>query len=294
MPSPQYRIPGVLGSDATGLSGRTGGAMLASVEAKAETEDKSGESDALGVPAFSGVSRADVYREVEDRVLDASLIRQGDASLCGPAVVTYILARNRPGEYERYVKKLFETGDASVGELRVRPGEDCRRHSPSGIGAADWVALAGLRDSENIIFDYDEVSDKVAGITFPGSIASWLERMGFAGVRNDTNLVFHKSKSNFLDAVDQFRKGRAVCLFVSIDGIQKPPPGRGFFEKIAGKFPNHWVVLTDVDSTKDDDVHFKIFTWGFGDYDIPGDAGFGKLKMSSWLDNYYGFVSCDV
>lgn len=291
MPSPQFRIPGVLGSDPTGASGRTGGASIQTNKAEG---DEATATESLGVPAFSGVSRADVYRQVEDRVVDPSLIRQGDASLCGPAVVTHILAKTRPGEYERYVKKLFETGDASVGELRVRPGEDCRAHTPSGIAAADWVALAGLRDSENIIFDYDEVSDQVAGITFPGSIASWLKRMGYTGVRNDTNVVFHKSKSNFIDAVDQFRKGRAVCLFVSIDGIQKPPPGRGLFAKIQGKFPNHWVVLTGVESTKDDDVHFKIYTWGIGDYDIPGDAGFGTLKMSAWLDNYYGFVSCDV
>lgn len=293
MAEPQFRTPGVLGARDDGLSGRTGG--MGSTSTSSSSDDAAVETDALGVPAFSGVTRTDVYREIEERVADPSLIRQGAASLCGPAVVTYILARNRPGEYERYAKTLFETGDASVGDLRVRPGEDCRRQAPEGIGPADWVTLAGLRDSENMIFDYDEASDRVAGITFPGSIASWLTRMGFSGVRNDTNLVFHKRKSNFQDAVDQFRKGRAVCLFVSIDGIEKPSPGRGFFDSIAGKFPNHWVVLTGVDSTSADDVHFKIFTWGMGAYDIPGDSGWGpRLSMEDWLQNYYGYVSCDV
>ena len=287
MPKPQFKLPSILGLDPADAASTTD---VAEAGTLGETNDIP-----TGPAAFTGVTREDVYRDAEERASDPSLINQGGSSLCGPAVAMYSLARYRNGLYERFVKQLFETGDATIGDLRVRPGEDCRRHNPgSHVGAADWVALAGLRDSENSVFDYDEWSDQAAGITLPMTLASWLTRMGFSGVRNETNLFFHKGKSNFLDAVEQCQKGRNVCMLVSIDGIETPQPGRGLFEKIQGALPNHWVVLTSVGPTLDNSVSFEVFTWGDECYKVPSSGGGTTLTMKAWLKNYYGYVSCDV
>ena len=284
MPKPQFRTPGVLGLDPADAGSTT--------DPSVDGTQTDADDMPTGPAAFTGVSREAVYREAEEREIDAGKIDQGEASLCGPAVVMYTLAAHRSGLYEGFVKELFEDGDATIGELRVTPGEDCRSHNPGGhIGAADWVALAGLRDSENLVFDYDEWSDTGQGITLPMSIESWLKRMGFGNVRNRTNLYLCKGKSNFMDAVEEQRKGRSVCMLINMDGIWEPDPGRGVFAQLIS-IPNHWVVLTGVESTHDDNLRFKVFTWGNGDFKVPRITGV-KLSMDDWLQNYYGYVSCD-
>ncbi len=250
-----------------------------------------------GPAAFTGVGREEVYEGAKERMgPGAGLIAQRGASLCGPAAFMFITARHHPERYYRFATTLFETGDAKLGELRIKPGEDCRAYSPGAqIAAVDWVTLAGIRDSENAVFDYDDIDDAFAGITLPGELASWMRKAGYKKVVNETNLYFTKSKGNFLEAVSLHRKGRRVCLFIDLNGIENPSPGRGRFSRIFTS-ANHWVVLEDVQCTRDDEVKFKIFTWGDDDYAVPPDPLHSgkKLKMSDWLQNYYGYVSCEV
>lgn len=249
-----------------------------------------------GPAAFTGVSREEVYRgATERRGPDAWKIRQEMASLCGPAAFMYITATHHPQRYWDFATQLFETGDAKIGHLRIKPGTDCKRYRPGArIAAVDWVTLAGIRDSQNAVFDYDDVEDAFAGITMPGELAIWLSMAGYSHVRNETNIYFTKGRGNFLEAIGHHTAGRRVCLFIDAHGIQAADPARGWLRR---RFttPNHWVVLRNVISVKENDVRFEVYTWGDGPrgvWTVPNAPPGQRMSMDTWLQNYYGYVCC--
>lgn len=277
-----FRIPGVVGLSPEELAWSAAPADPPSREATLPT----------GAAAFTGVSREEVYRQAASRRGEGAWrIDQKKASLCGPACLMHITAKRHGAEYFQFVTRLFETGDATLGRLRIRPGADCRAHRPGDkIDAADWVALAGIRDSENGVFDYDDWSDAVAGITLPGELAGWLERAGYTEVVNETNLYLCKSEANFREALSFHGKGFEVCLFINADVLKGPVAGRGAFAQLITT-ANHWVVLRKVERTMSNDVKLDVYTWGQFEHRVPER---GTMSMSDWLQNYYGFVACKV
>ncbi len=237
-------------------------------------------------PAFPNIPRSEFYRTLAERVMDPSTIDQRDSSLCGPASLLYITATRSPARYASFLTRLYEYGEASLGTLRIKPGHDCRHYDPSGkIAAADWVGLAGIRDSENVIFDYDEVEDAFAGITMPMTLARWLGEAGFAGIQNETNILFTKGESNLREADAHFRHGRKVCLLVNATGIENVADGMS-------AIPNHWVVLTSSINFVGPNLSFTIFTWGEGNYAVP-HVRFAIYPTKDFLGYYYGYVCCD-
>lgn len=107
------------------------------------------------------------------RVNNPDAVSQGMSSLCGPASLMYMLLLKRPDVYVQYAIDLYVTGKASIGRLRITPGDGCRRSSAGGMAPVDWITLASLRDSSNDLFAYDSPSDEFAGITLPGSLTGW-------------------------------------------------------------------------------------------------------------------------
>jgi len=105
-----------------------------------------------GDVAFPKIKRQDVADQLRRRIEKSSTIRQGNSSLCGPAVYIYSLAKRKPKQYVRYVIELYEQGEGGIGRLQVKPRMHCKNFDPATdqtIAAVDWIALAGLRDSEN-------------------------------------------------------------------------------------------------------------------------------------------------
>lgn len=285
-PKPRTRVRGALGLDD---DSEWEAPLLAAPE---EPEMPTGPA------AFTGVSREDVYRGAKERRgPGAWQIRQRGASLCGPAAFMYITATHHPARYYEFATKLFEKGDARLGDLRITPGDDCRAYKPGArLDAVDWVTLAGIRDSENAVFDLDDIDDAFAGITLPGELASWFRKAGYTNVLNETNLYLTKGRGNFLDALGQHSRGRRVCFFIDANGIQSASPGRGRLRRIFTS-ANHWVVLRNVISAREDDVRFEVFTWGEpegGVWRVPQAPPGSRMSMKVWLQNYYGFVSCEV
>ena len=241
-------------------------------------------------PAFTKISRVEFFETALERMMDISKISQRGSSLCGPASLMFLLGKHRPAEYFRFVSELYEYGRSWVGNLSIEPGEDCKNYDPSGkMAGADWVALAGIRDSENDVFDYDETGDAFAGITLPHELASWLDAAGFKDIVNETNLYLTKNESDFQQAIDFFNAGYDVCLFIDADGIESGATQRGAFGQIFTS-PNHWVVLTSIKEIKPESVNFTVFSWGEGARRVPQDAA--PMRLEHWLQYFYGFVAC--
>ena len=241
-------------------------------------------------PAFPKIPRSEFYRNLNQRYRDPSTIDQATSSLCGPASLMFVTATHRPPEFRRFVTELYEYGESKLGDLKIKPGKDCRNVNPSPhVAPADWVALASIRDSENLIFDYDDVDDQVGGITIPSTLAGWFRKAHYKSVLNEANIYLTKGEANFRDAVRLHGLGFRVCFLIRAVVIQEAPFNRGAISQVF-TIPNHWVVLNDKNvQMSGSSVRFKIFTWGDGQYQVPIS---GTLSMENWLDNYYGFVAC--
>lgn len=228
--------------------------------------------------AFPNINRHEVYEQVGERMMFPSKINQRGTSLCGCAAVLYLTAKYRPEMYSSYVLTLYEEGVANMGSLRVTPGRDCRNYRPTNTEGADWVGLAGLRDSENIFFDYDEESDAFAGINFPREVHSWLEATGFRVIDNDTDIIGTNNEASLRKAADFKRQGFEVVILIRARWLDSTI---GAFPV----FPDHWVVLTsDIDMTGGN-PRFTCYSWGENEHTL--DAA----QISNWRDNWFGYIA---
>jgi hypothetical protein len=222
------------------------------------------------------------------RIANPSILRQGRASLCGPAAMLHSLASDRPGEYARFAMDLFEEGKAKVGRLFVKPGPGVRNFlpEPRAISQVDWLTMASLRDSENWFLDYDDTEKEVGGITTPGELHEWFRLAGYSDIKNDTNLtnMTYKDSGTVDDANELFAKGYRVCLFISANMMEeKDQSWRGSI------FTRHWVVQrSKIDLAKGKEI-VRVFSWGQGDYKVP--EGSKELSADEFLGNFYGYVA---
>ena len=173
----------------------------------------------------------------------------------------------------------------------MRPGSDLKEYDPGRkVEASDWIALASLSDSENYFFDYQDASDEFAGITLPGELADWFEKVGYAEVVNDARVVVDQDEENIRRADAYFQRGFRVCLFIHSNMLEKSTESDG------SATPDHWVVLTSsvthglarIGTETVKTISLRIFTWGEGRRRVPL---VGVLRLDDFLDNYYGFVA---
>ena len=253
---------------------------------------------------FPHIDRKKVANQLRERVRDPSLIDQLGSSLCGPAVFLYINALKNPKRYADYIIDLYEKGEASLGDLKIKPGRDCKNYKidPGKIAAADWIGLAGLKDSVNAAFDYQSPDNQFSGITLPHNLQHWFRASGFRLVLNKTNLVFDKGPYTLLQANQKHQSGSFVCLFVGVKvllGSRK------------GKVPaDHWVVLNspiridnqpvakyyalgkEVNEDKSlftKKLDFSAYTWGEAKYSVRKRNH--HLTVGDFLDYFYGYIS---
>jgi hypothetical protein len=189
-------------------------------------------------------ARKQFVKDVEDRRNDPKLIDQGDSSLCGPASFMYCVAREKPDDFALYALDLALTGKGRLGNLEVTPKACLAVEKPVGkngkpVAPADWVTLAGLRDSTGPFSSMGSAESAVGGMTFPIALAGWFKKTGwFSDVRNNAALTHSGINDHLRHLLGINALPRCyVCLLIdsAITGVN----GK------AGNFPTHWVVLGD-------------------------------------------------
>ncbi|MDE9429804.1 hypothetical protein [Xenorhabdus bovienii] len=203
--------------------------------------------------------KSKIESEIQDRIAKKTYPNQGGASLCGPAAFFYCLQIDRPDVYEQAASELWKYGKTKIGQLEINPGDGCLH--PKGlfynkygsrISGLDWITLAGLRDSENIIFSYDEVDDQVAGITMWGKLAEWFEKAGYEKVFSNISLM-HSNKEDIEKLNNYIDQGYHVVSLISVGMLED-------MDETSGK--NHWIVWKDKVKIYDDSVDLTLFSWG--------------------------------
>src|SRR5262249_20072935 len=161
--------------------------------------------------------------------------------------------------YVRYVTSLYDAGSAALGDspgIWVEPGDDCKNFDPGNkIPPVDWVALASLCDSENDGFDYQDTSDKAAGITLPATLSYWLMKCDFSSRRNETNAFATKGQDNLELASSLKLQGHRVILFCK--GATLRGEEGGWYD-----IPTHWATMTKAATFSGDDVSLQVQSWG--------------------------------
>lgn len=198
---------------------------------------------------------------------------QGPTSLCGPAAFFYCLLIDRPDLYVKCVIDLWENGKAKIKNLSIKPSGNCKKPKSLGddrnkINGVDWITLASLRDSENIAFSYEEVTDQASGITLAGALKEWFLNVGAELLFSNVTYGFHINKDKLLRLVihkQQYPQAHIISL-INAELIGGSSSG------IPGIKKSHWIVWKTIPQSngKDIDSHIQdnatiaqsVVTWG--------------------------------
>lgn len=234
-----------------------------------------------GGGVFSKLDRDEVGVGLLMRLANPGLMHQSGESLCGPASLLFSLAEDKPKAYAQLAIDLFEKGQGKVDYLTIKPGADCRSAGPTSQEQVDWMTMASIRDSENVLWDFDSLEDEDSG-TKASEIASWFRRSGYSDIRNKVT----KSSSGvgtIVEANDLYNQGYRVVLFINANMLREANQA-----KHGGKL-NHVVVQRTPIDVAGGNVKVKVFTWGDGFHQIPNGAT--QLSVTDFLGNLFGYVA---
>lgn len=280
--------------------------------------------DAFDAENWKGVSwqldRQDVLRRLRELLRSPDLMNQRGLNACGPAVFFRIWLARDPVGAAAFTCKLLRDGSAPIGSLIVAPSWKLKSQHYSALRAVtdaahpnatpectDWMLLSGLRDSENIWFDYAgepyTVGDALAGITLPSTVTSWLSATNiYSFVQNNTNLVASGNRQQLLDLIPT--SNTDTVLFVNPSAITdlhpsqnlprgarpraaapagqtpKSPPPAGSLLSV----PLHYVLMTGPFIEGDNPSWIDIDVWSWGEK-LSGWQGSDRL-----ITNYFGFI----
>lgn len=231
---------------------------------------------------------------------------QGCSSLCGPAAFLYCLLKDRPDLYSAFIWSLWQTGQAQLGNLLVKPGKRVKQpenfvlaNGQTNLPAIDWIAMASLRDSGNRFLSYSSPSRRVAGITSWWRLASWFDAVGAKKVYSAISLIpnklkaiqalsEHVSEANHVIALTDAsmltgKKARIFNHWIVWEGSPciSHEPQDGLRHNILNK--NMLNNPTLKNSMLDENVQLKLFSWG-----EVAEQLFTPLTLRQFLRCSYG------
>jgi hypothetical protein len=219
--------------------------------------DEFEQSSTSGV--WASLDKATVVAELRSRVSDPFQISQGAQPFCGPAAVLFELVRKQPTRYVQLCQSLFETGQFQGTTHLIQASEALRQNRDQNLrmGQADWMVLATLRESENVLFPVEpnapDLIRDLAGMTKSWEIKGWIhEILGYS--QSEYHPAYLLSDFGALNAsVAALRSGGVAFMLVTavgmLEGSAPPVP-----------FPSHWVALLG-NVAVGDRVSFDLYTW---------------------------------
>lgn len=237
-----------------------------------------------------------ISKELNDRrILSASrktgdgYPNQGETMLCGPAAFVYCLMMDRFDLYEQAIWDLRNTGKTRIGALVIdadndgikRPDDYFRYYKDIRknvlveyqiLPSVDWIFMASLRDSSNMLSSYNSVNDNISAVTLWSTIQKWFDSVGSKLLLKNINMsgVNQETLCEFGSYIDDINHSTHVVTLVSAEMMT------GSSATI--NVPNHWIVWegkVGADTTgtlKYDDVtlvtgkiypvDLNLFTWG--------------------------------
>ncbi len=258
--------------------------------------------------AWSSLDRATVAERLKDLINDPRLLDQATLNLCGPAALFMEWINRDPEAFATFATTLFDTGDASMGSLDIKPDQDLvtadystlvSRGSGNPPAQADWMILGTLRNAHQVFWQPSWAGDpkqELAALTRPEELTDWFNATGiFTNVSNEANWatlagIPHASSITLAEGV-------SAVLLIHMNLIaQATIDGKPAVENLGqdntfllNQFPNHYVHLLSevVPSIDNQTVRLSIWSWGhsFLNMVVPQDV---------FVSNYYGAVRTSI
>lgn len=229
-------------------------------------------------------------------------INQAGTSLCGMACIFYLFAKERPGDYKRFCRELFRTGEATHKQYTAKPSIDILEKQINTKGLpletgdmdlVDFVTLAGVRNTDNPA--YKGGNEEFQAINWTWVMTNLCERLlGYKEVASNgaynpikpllTSTMQMEEKIS--DINQQLHDGYRLMLMIDSDLIND----KWDFKSL----DLHWVVLEtpitwDYEpgllSPKKDEVSFKVYTWGSNT-----DYLKNPITWRHFITNYNGYI----
>jgi len=256
---------------------------------------------------FRWFDRSVVEQELDERVLDPSLIEQNGTSLCGMASLFYIFAGKNQSDYKAYCLELHTKGEINFPEYSKKISKELFEVNPVSdidypsnfrgkMPYADWISLAGTRNMEYPEYKGKDGEDFDA-INWPWVMTSVAENIvkcsevSSTGCYNPVKSFAYTSfnvEQTIKDLNKQINDGYKVVLMIDSDMIQDD------FSWNPLVLEYHWIVLDTVITSnyipgfftpEKDEVSFKAYTWKSNREYLTG-----SITHSHFYENYYGYI----
>ncbi|TWT11742.1 hypothetical protein [Reyranella sp. CPCC 100927] len=244
-----------------------------------------------GPGVWPKLSRATLVSGLRTRLGNPNAVAQKSTPLCGPASFVRALIIDKPSAYVQAAIDLFNTGQATIGDLKIKPGEWVRTSQPEGnTHQADWIMLASIRDSANVT-PAVAFNLGLGGVTPPRDLEAWFTAAGFStsscATVTQSNLL--TAEMNVRSANAFFSSGHHVAMLIDSAVMYQATQ-----DDSVSAVPTHWVTLATAikpGQSFDDDapISLSVFSWG-GIQTIP-EYSSSPLKKKNFLRKFYGFVA---
>lgn len=182
-------------------------------------------------------------------------IDQKQQPFCGPTSIVFELIRKQPLRYVQMCQQLYEQGRFQGQTQTIEASLRLRQASREmDMAQADWMLIATLRESENLIFPVEPNAPtlvrNLAGMTKSWEMKGWVrEILGYqqvdylhAYLLRDIHAM-HRAKEAIA------RGGVAFALVTAGGMFSKDEMATRADSKSVKQvaLPDHWIVLVDID-----------------------------------------------
>lgn len=232
------------------------------------------------------LDKAEIIREMRSHLRDPFTVNQGQQPFCGPASILFELIRKDPERYVALGRSLFETGGFQGHSRRIQTSTALRQASQGNLrmGPADWMILATLRESENLIFPVEpnapEIIRNLAGMTKSWEMKGWVrEILGYGQVDYKHTYVL-RDLSALRRAQQVLDQGGVAFGLITASTLLTAKPA-----KLA--VPEHWIAIVGNIAIQkgtfgrhdSGHVRFDCFTWA---QRMTVDADEGPFEDAFW------------
>lgn len=221
---------------------------------------------------WASLDKKQVIADIKTRLTDPFQVSQGGQPFCGPASILFELVRKQPLRYIQISRSLLETGGFQ-GQTRHIEASPRLRSSQGRLrmSQGDWMIIATLRESENLIFpiepDAAEVMRNLSGITKSWEMKGWTrEVLGYQNVKYNHTYIYGEFEA-MKEVESAIAKGGVAFALITAEGFLS---GKQVFLP----YPNHWIAILGNISIR------QGLLW-------RSDSGHFSLDVYSWAKKFH-------
>ncbi|MEL6223416.1 MAG: hypothetical protein AAFR31_12340 [Cyanobacteria bacterium J06627_8] len=246
------------------------------------------------------LNKSKIIETLRDRVSNPFRLDQKQQPFCGPASIVFELIRKQPIRYIHMCQQLYEQGKFQGYTRTVEAAYQLRDNSRDvDMAQADWMLIATMRESENLLFNIDPRAPKLirnlAGMTKSWEMRGWTkEILGYPRVTYHHAYLF-RDIAVMNQAKAAIAKGGVAFALVTAGGLfsTEEMVTRSDSKSVRNiALPDHWIALVDIADipstlswrgiayrTDKARLHFDTFTWARR---VPVDIGRAAFRRFFW------------